>query len=46
MTSQVYSPLDVLFTSQPKRVKSLNSGQNLSYIFFGLDFHVLYDFFN
>ena len=28
-------------TYQPKRVKSLNSGQNLSHIFFCLDFHVL-----
>ena len=29
------------FGKQPKRVKSLNSGQNLSHTFFGLDFCVL-----
>ena len=30
-----------LLREQPKRVKSLNSGQNLSHKFFGLDFCVL-----
>ena len=30
-----------LLNTQPKRVKSLNSGQNLSHNFFGLDFQVL-----